>query len=426
MAEIIAQVLDSRTDDGSRCFLSKFTLYEYLNNLPNNYREYDIQREVVSSNVYLDKIIETVLNKYHIPSIVIVLQNYKEDGKSIIFNSNDYKIIDGLQRTHRLKIIFDTYILLKEKLNLNNEIISLSKFQLSKKYSKELSLIKSNFKILSKLIDYYIDNDSNIKKLESIFIDNFIWFELWTNLDSKKQVEKMLLLNAGHKPVKLKHQLELLFINDLLEEFKHKDKFNEFILIREKDMNSTSFSKNREYGQFHFSQIIAALIAFDTGKTLVTNTNLISKIQDNDYSIQDLSNELTYNFINDIIEFLLDFDRILVNHYKSEIKWFGREASLVGLFAALGRYRIDNEIENPKEIFSNVINFLEKNPYILNLNDYDNGRKILDLSKINFGSVNRKVVFRVFTDILKSIDKPALFPNEPIDWVLYFTNVAIN
>src|SRR5690606_11298845 len=134
------------------------SLYDYLNNLPENYKEYDIQREVVSTNVYLDKMIETVLNKHHIPSIVLVLQKFTNDNGQIFFKEFDYKIIDGLQRTHRLKIIFDTYKLLKEELSISSVILSLSKFHLSKKYSKQLFALKSNFKILSKLLDFYKEN----------------------------------------------------------------------------------------------------------------------------------------------------------------------------------------------------------------------------------------------------------------------------
>src|SRR5690606_9777040 len=301
-------------------------------------------------------------------------------------------------------------------------ILELSKFRLSKKYSKQLSVIKSNFKILSKLLDFYKENGQNINLIEAIFKGNFIWFELWTDLNSKQQVEKMLLLNAGHKPVKLKHQLELLFINDLLLEFKEKEKFKEFQLIREKDENSTSFAKKREFGQFHFSQLISGLIAFDTGKTIVTNANLVSKLQDNDYSIQDLSNELSYDFVNDIVEFLIDFDNFIRDNYPDETKWFGRETSMVGMFAALGNYRIQNEIERPKDLFNDVIKFLHENPKTLNLSEYDNGRRNLDLSKINFGDVNRKVVFKAFTKILETIQNPGLFHNEPIDWDKHFTN----
>lgn len=421
MPQIKAKLLDTRQDGTSKCFLSKFSLYDYLSNLPENYHDYDIQREFVSSNVYLDKIIDTVLSKFHIPNIVIVLEKFEINNEYIEFDRDKYKIIDGLQRTHRLKIIFDTFILFKTSLESNEQILGLPQFQLLKKYSSKLLEIKSNYKILSKIMKFYRENGNDISSIENVFLENYLWFELWTNLDSKKQVEKMLLLNAGHKPVKLKHQLELLFINDLLIEFKKNDKLKDFKLIREKEMNSSSFSKIRKYGEFHFSQLITSLVAFDTGKIVVTNANLISKIQEEDYTIQDLSNELSYDFITVFITFLLDFDKIIDNRYRTELKWFGRETSLIGLFAALGKYRIEKEVENPQLIFDELISYLNRFPNYLNLGEFDSGRKSLDFSKINFGNINKKVVFNAFWDLLKKIDNPSLFENEEaINWGMYF------
>jgi hypothetical protein len=415
---INAQILDSKKEGKNECFLASFSLKEYLSNLPSNYADYDVQREVVASNVYLDKMIQTVLLKKHIPTIVLVLSDYNQSHNTISFNSSDYKILDGLQRTHRLKMIFDTYNFFIEELNSNNNILKLKKYQISRTYSRELKNIKSNYKILFEIIEFYKKNDQ--QTLNNVFTDNKIWFELWSGLNSSQQVEKMLLLNAGHKPVKLKHQLELLFINDLLKEFKNKDKFQDFQLIREKEKNSTSFSKSRSYGEFHFSQIISSLIAFDKGKIIVTNTNLITKIQESDFAIQDLNGEISYNYINNFVEFILDFDKILKNNYSEYIKWFGRETSLVGLFASLGNYRIEHEVYDPKEIFDKLINHLNTHPSILNLGAYDEARKVLDLSKINFGTVNRKVVYSAFRSLLDSIDNPGMFPGEEINWRSHF------
>jgi len=424
---INAKILDSRTDGDSICYLTKFSLLEYLSSLPENYQEYDIQREIVSTNVYLDKIIDTVLNKYHIPTIVLVMNSAKDnlDEGVLNVNSEDYKILDGLQRTHRLKTIFDTYSLFKDELNQEGmPILSLKKYALSRRYASQLSKIKSNYNILFKIIEFYKNNDKDIRELEKVFKDNFLWFEVWTNISEDKQIEKMLLLNAGHKPVKLKHQLELLFINNLLKEFKNKPTIKDFKLIREKDVNSSSFSKSRNYGEFHFSQLIASIIAFDKGKLIVTSANLISSVQDNDFTIQELNNELSYDFLNDFIEFLMDFDMVIRDYYPGNIKWFGRETSLVGLFAALGGYRSDNEVYVPKEIFKKLIDYLKDNPKVLNVDNYDSGRKILDLSKINYGNINRKVVYNAFKDLIDEIYSPKLFNITPIDWEKYFSKFA--
>lgn len=423
---IEAQVLDYRQDGNSYCYLTKFSLYDYLSLLPENYEEYDVQREIVSSNVYLDKIIDTVLNKYHIPPIVLIsTKDYKDGLSSISLSESDYKILDGLQRTHRLKAIFDTYKLFLDEVKRDQSILTLSKFQLSRKYSQQLNSMKSNYSILNKIMNFYEDNKRDEDSLKKVFTENVLWFEIWTNITESQEIEKMLLLNAGHKPVKLKHQLELLFINNLLKVFRTKEGFSEFKLIREKERNSTTFSKNRKYGEFHFSQLISAIIAFDKGKLVVTNANLISNIQDNDFVIQELNSELSYKFLNEFVRFLLNLDQIIKSNSPNddEIKWLGRETSLVGLFAALGNYKEEQDITDAKEVFDKLIQYLKKYPNTLNLSTYDEARKSLDLSKINYGNANRKVVYDAICNLLKRIDTPDFFEGEIIVWENYFQKI---
>ncbi|HHQ4526105.1 TPA: hypothetical protein ACSP1O_004060, partial [Aeromonas veronii] len=65
----------------------------------------------------------------------------------------------------------------------------------------------------------------------------------------------MLVLNAGHKPVNIKHQLELLFQN-LLPIFEGV-KSGDVRIVREKNISSAEFSKTREVGIYHFSHLIS-------------------------------------------------------------------------------------------------------------------------------------------------------------------------
>lgn len=70
--KIKARILDSRTEGDSTCFLSSMSLEDYVGALPSSYRDYEVQREIVS-NVYLDHLVDTVLNRRHIPPIVLVV-----------------------------------------------------------------------------------------------------------------------------------------------------------------------------------------------------------------------------------------------------------------------------------------------------------------------------------------------------------------
>src|SRR4051812_28289158 len=103
-----AQILDTRDDDGSRCYLCRISLEEYVMGLPSTYRDYAVQREIVS-NVYLDRLVDTVLERRHIPPIVLVAEagDYTEEGAELLV-VRAFKILDGLQRTYRLQVIRET------------------------------------------------------------------------------------------------------------------------------------------------------------------------------------------------------------------------------------------------------------------------------------------------------------------------------
>src|SRR5471030_119363 len=104
---MIAQILDERTEGSSACLLAKITLEEYVNGLPTTYQTYDVQREIVA-NVYLDHLVNTVLERRHIPPIVLVVDSgqFSREGQELKIES--FKIFDGLQRTFRLRSIRST------------------------------------------------------------------------------------------------------------------------------------------------------------------------------------------------------------------------------------------------------------------------------------------------------------------------------
>src|SRR5690554_6174009 len=102
-----AKILDKFNDEDSTCYLSSINLEDYISGLPDNYKSYEVQREIVN-NSYLDNLISTIINHNHIPPIVLVVdeENYELQNSSL--KISEFKILDGLQRTFRLKMIYDT------------------------------------------------------------------------------------------------------------------------------------------------------------------------------------------------------------------------------------------------------------------------------------------------------------------------------
>lgn len=404
-----AKILDSRDEGSSRCFLSSMSLEDYVNALPSTYRDYDVQREIVS-NVYLDDLVETVLNRRHIPPIVLVVEKdaFREKGGMLELKS--FKILDGLQRTFRLQAIRKTIEFCLSSLDPKEDYLSWTKFRFSRSFSSQLHEINSNTDVLRKIVHALKQSGKNIV-LETFTVNNQ-WFEIWTGLTPDDEVRKMLMLNAGHKPVKTRHQLELLFLNllPILREGEGKD----FTLVREKEISATQFSKGREPGTFHFAHVITALLSFYEGKPIAPSTGLIQGIQSADTSPDTFMGLAEAESLKAVVSFLVKFDRKLANQYgENGSLWMGREVSLAGLFGAMGSVA-ENTGRDRMKVMSELYEICRQKPKILNLGEFEDVRNNLDLSKVNIGNVNRSAIFSAIKEVLGS--KPPI----RLDWKKHF------
>lgn len=394
------EILDTINENASTCYLVRCKLSDYIISLSDDYQRYDIQREVVT-NTFLDNLINTILEMGHIPLIVLVAEkndlqiiNQKNGLQEITLKK--FKILDGLQRTHRLKVIYDTIELIKRELKYDNSVSSLTRLEISKRYKEELESIYSSTSLFTTILNTY--NKNNRKNFLNELFDKGQWFEVWTDLAPEKEVSKMLVLNAGHKAVKTKHQLELLFLNiiPILKKLGQ----NNFEIIREKELSSTKYSKNRTVGQYHFSQLITSILSFSEGTPLTTNVMLIQKAQQDELSDDLFKEYLQYDFLENFIATLLTLDEALFAKYgEIGLKWIGRETSLVGIFAAAGKLVKIKDIP-PLEALRIINEKICKNPGILRLNEFEKQRNSLNLAKVNIGTINKRAVFNGVYEIL--------------------------
>ena len=392
-----AKILDERNDGDANCFLCRVSLADYINSLPKTYQDYEIQREIVS-NVYLDHLVDTVLNRRHIPPIVLIVETGAFAKTNGFLEIGSFKILDGLQRTFRLQSIWNTVQYCVNNLNVDENYLSWNKFKFSRTFSIPLSEIDSNTEVLRSVVESFqrIGKDG----LLDAFRDNQQWFEIWTGLSPKEEVRKMLTLNAGHKPVKTRHQLELLFLNllPILKEGEGK----EFKLVREREISSTQFSKGREPGTFHFAHIVTSLISFLEGKPIAPSADLIQEIQSGESVIDPQSALGDLDFLKSLVGFLVQTDRLLADQYgNAGILWMGREVSLAGLLGALGAISKSTS-EDRIAVLNRFIKVIQSNPQILNLAQFESVRNSLDLSKVNIGNTNRAAVFSAIKKVIDS------------------------
>jgi hypothetical protein len=397
-------ILDEKKEGDKTCLLIKARLSDYIETLPEDYAAYDIQRAIVN-NIYLDGLVHTVLSKGHIPSITLIADADSFDpGDGALVN---FKILDGLQRTHRLKIIESTKDLYLN--NLPKFSSELTDFQIKRKFRKEISEIGSTGSILVAIKSFCERNGR--QALEDCFYGNFQWFELWKNLTPEDEVKKMLLLNAGHKPVNIKHQLELLFNNILpvMEQVKSKS----VEIIKEKNVSSSNFNSQRAVGVYHFSHLISALLSYVQKKPVTTNSDLVQKMQSDEDGYMALMELFTYDFLEDFLSAVKFLDDSVAAAYGGEgVLWFGREVTLAALFAAIGHET--NKLNDIRTLVRGVGENIE----LCNLSEYETYRKNLDPAKVNLGGVNKRFIFNAFTKFIKSgcssrIDWANFFSGEP-------------
>jgi hypothetical protein len=200
------EVLDEKDLQDAQWVLCKGNLMDYLVSLKPSFYDYIIQRKIVK-NRYLNSIVNTVVGSEPLPIITltsIVKIGTPSKGKVISLDMEKVEILDGLQRTFRLWAY--SRIIQEFKKNRDLSPIDFSK-ALKVKYPE---FFDSGIVNLTKIKSYY--NDDSFDTIENAFKNFDVYFFLWNGLTPGKVIHKMLVLNAGQRPVSLAHQYELLFL----------------------------------------------------------------------------------------------------------------------------------------------------------------------------------------------------------------------
>ena len=145
----------------------------------------EIQRRFLGARLY-QRLIADIIQGAVIPPIATIGNNVTlaKDRKILVLEErSSLAILDGLQRTHCLKIV-ENILRKGEK-------------------SKYLEAISKN------IPDFNIES-AKFKDVNN-FLDNYeILIEVWLNMDLKKTLYKMIVLNTGQRKMSLEHQLDIL------------------------------------------------------------------------------------------------------------------------------------------------------------------------------------------------------------------------
>ena len=393
------------------CYLCSVNLYDYLKNLGDDFDKFDVQRKIVN-NKYLDSLARTVFSGEHIPVITLVVLNETFDsqikGERLV---ESFRILDGLQRTWRLNAIkkISEWLIINFKTNedvkenfINRNMRSLTKEQRQEIIECGVPDFKQAKNIAKQIIETV-----GIEKVESCLQKKEQWFEIWYGLNTDEIVNKMLLLNAGHKSVTMRHQVELLYY-DWFEIFSGAAGIN---IIRDKDADSpVKFVAERKVKTYRFSDLVMATIAFVDGKYKRIQSAFVEEVYLNTENDERLGQNA--EFYREIMNFIGKIDLLFYEKYSDAGRmWFGRENNIEAFMGAVGKYCWEkcskDEVSNALDsAYQKILGKID----LLNLQDFDSGKEFLSSSKINIGQTTKEIVYNAFDEILSDTTE------RRIDW----------
>ena len=403
---MILKVIDTFEERGAKGYFCRVGALDFVESLPINFKDYFVQRGIVS-NRYLDTLWETLEQRLHIPIIVIVgdPSNDKLPNPELLGN---WKILDGLQRTNRLKIIVDTARFIDQEMTGEIGISRnghLDVRGLTKRYKSRLNAFDCPPVLFAKMVRAKAENP-NILLLD-IIAENTLWLELWVGLTENEQIRKMLLLNAGHKSVSIKHQIELLFSSYL-------PIFNNAFpggIVREREQSSMAYSKRRTQGQFFFAHLVTAFESLKLGKPVSTNADFAADVANEGQSSADTFIDISESDLYDFCDFLKVLDREFSDDIG--IRWLGREVVLAGLFAAIGVSSKQAKVPY-SQIYENLSSDVSGLKKWLNLEQFEVVRNSQDTGSVNIGNMNKNAVMLAIKDYLDNNHTDA------VNWSWYF------
>lgn len=406
------RILDKkRSSQGINWFLGEISLWDYLSAItPDNFL-FDIQRGIVK-NQYLDSILLSIYSNEPIPPITIITDNFTEKENDL--NITSFEILDGLQRSYRLWIYRYISEIAEKSENLFGHSYDLAK-TLNK--LKQTSLFIPGIlsvKQIKNLLD--MTQSINIENLKTAFQSFPIYLYIWTNLDEKDVIKKMLILNAGQKRVSIPHQYELMFMH-ILKDPKLIDGIR---LVRVKDADYGRIKNgDRKLGEYIFSTLIIGLQSLIANRPLRLSANNLEQINEEDLVSQEIMDKFfNHPFLNAYLTQIFKLDESLLKFDNEYLRWFVKDTTISGIFGAIGRYMqisVSGDIDLPEfnRKFEYIREILGKNNYF-HLDKFYQEYNSLSSSRINIGDVVRKAIYAYTLECINGA---------PISWELAFNSI---
>lgn len=287
-------------------------------------------------------------------------------------------------------------------------LADLSKKRLS--VSDEQQILENLFESISNVnpVDVYIIDglqrtnairqtaDELIGFDKEAFLAQRLRLELWINIPFGALAYRMLLLNAGQKPMSMKHQIEILSMK-LQEEL---SAISGISII-----TSLEGKRRTQAGQFHLSKLAQAFQAWLQGQPTVDLKNLVmeqllaeSAIETLGASLADETHQRTSDSFFELVTWLVDVDRALL---PEQLGFLSSETVIQGISAAVGSADKNPSLKERKDrALASMISELRKAPELdpLGIESFNSLRLGIDPSRVNVGQATRDMVYRAFRE----------------------------
>ena len=225
------------------------------------------------------------------------------------------------------------------------------------------------------------------------FLRRSLRLEIWVNIAFFPLAYRMLLLNAGQRPMSMKHQIDILsggLAKDLQD-------LPGLEVIRLKD-----HKRRVKAGQFHLSTLAQAFQAWMQRSPNVDRTNLVVETMVVDEALESLGIDLSDNDGNQrdgfrqFVDWLLRLDQALGDEKN---RFFANDTVVLGFAAAIGFAHKNETLQDRlpsamAKLIADVENTSEVDADPLGVETFDLIRRSVDTKRSNVGEATRGLVFR--------------------------------
>ncbi len=244
-------------------------------------------------------------------------------------------------------------------------------------------------------------------------IEQTLLLEFWLETKFNNLIYRIIILNAGQKPMSLRHQIEVIFntYKDVLQ-----DRVQDLVIFTERDGG-----RRTSPGKFAFDRIVDAYQCFLNKSQEIKKDNVVAQ-QMKEEEVLSANEEEWDDRFKDFIEYLKRFvqiDKAAQLAYSRQpspgaadiLEWLGSDNVLQSFFAAVAEFkhssperegRINAALDKLHDQLGAVT---EPDP--LGFEVYSNVAKGFNVRKVNVGNATRRLLFDSFREYFReSGEKP--------------------